>query len=131
MNSINNNISIFFNEKNENDYNDENEYNDINDDITKMMDKFRDLELEVDEKSICLIDFTVNESLPVKELLKICSYYNIDKSIKKYKKPYIIDTIFYFESLPENNNIVQKRYLMWKNIYELLNDPVMKKYIIW
>ena len=128
MNSINNNISIFFNEKNENDYND---YNDINDDITKMMDKFRDLELDVDEKSICLIDYTVNDSLTVKELLKICSYYGIDKSIKKYKKPYIIDTIFYFESLPENNNIVQKRYLMWKNIYELLNDPIMKKYVIW
>ena len=57
----NNNISIFFNEKNDNDY------NDINDDITKMMDKFRDLELEVDEKSICLIDYTVNESLSVNE----------------------------------------------------------------
>jgi len=33
--------------------------------------------------------------------------------------------------LPENNYIVQKRYLMWKNIYELLNDPIMKKYVIW
>ena len=124
MNETDNNISIFFNEK-------DNDYNDINDDITKMMDKFRDLELDVDEKSICLIDYTVNESLTVKELLKICSYYGIDKNIKKYKKPYIIDTIFYFESLPENNNIVQKRYLMWKNIYELLNDPIMKKYVIW
>ena len=124
MNETDNNISIFFNEKND----DENDYND---EITKMMDKFRDLELEVGEKSICLIDFTVNESLPVKELLKICSYYGIDKSIKKYKKQDIIDTIFYFESLPENNYIVQKRYLMWKNIYELLNDPIMKKYVIW
>jgi hypothetical protein len=127
MNETGDNITIFFNEKNDYD----NDYNDINDDITKMMDKFRDLELEIDEKSICLIDYTVNESLTVKELLKICSYYGIDKSIKKYKKPYIIDTIFYFESLPENNNIVQKRYLMWKNIYELLNDPIMKKYVIW
>ena len=121
MNETGNNISIFFNEK-------DNGYNDINDDITKMMDKFRDLELDVDEKSICLIDYT---DYTVKELLKICSYYDIDKNIKKYKKPYIIDTIFYFESLPENNNIVQKRYLMWKNIYELLNDPIMKKYVIW
>ena len=126
MNSINN-ISIFFNEKN----NDDND-ND-NDNITKMMDKFRDLELEleVDEKSICLIDYTVNELLTVKDLLKICSYYGIDKSIKKYKKQDIIATICYFESLPENDIIVQKRYMMWKNIYELLNDPIMKKYIIW
>lgn len=125
MNETDNNISIFFNEKNDDDN------DDYNDEITKMMDKFRDLELEVGEKSICLIDFTVNESLTVKELLKICSYYGLDKSIKKYKKQDIIDTIFYFESLPENNNIVQKRYLMWKNIYELLNDPIMKKYVIW
>ena len=123
----NNNISIFFNEKNDNDY------NDINDDITKMMDEFKKLELDLDinENTTCLTDFTVNETLTVKELLKICSYYGIDKSIKKYKKPYIIDTIFYFESLPENNYIVQKRGLMWKNIYELLNDPIMKKYVIW
>ena len=128
MNSINN-ISIFFNEKN----NDDNDNDNDNDNITKMMDKFRDLELEleVDEKSICLIDYTVNELLTVKDLLKICSYYGLDKSIKKYKKQDIIDTIFYFESLPENNNIVQKRYIMWKYIYELLNDPIMKKYIIW
>jgi len=131
MNETGDNITIFFNEKND-DYNDnDNDYNDINDEITKMMDKFRDLELEVDEKSICLIDYTDYTVYTVKELLKICSYYGIDKSIKKYKKPYIIDTIFYFESLPENNNIVQKRYLMWKNIYELLNDPIMKKYVIW
>ena len=125
MNETDNNISIFFNEKNDE------KNDDYNDEITKMMDKFRDLELEVGEKSICLIDFTVNESLTVKELLKICSYYGLDKSIKKYKKQDIIDTIFYFESLPKNNNIVQKRYLMWKNIYELLNDPIMKKYVIW
>jgi hypothetical protein len=124
MNETGNNISIFVNEKNDYD-------NDFNDELTKMMNEFRELELDANEQSICLIDFTVNESLPVKELLKICSYYGMDKSIKKYKKPYIIDTIFYFESLPENNNIVQKRYLMWKNIYELLNDPIMKKYVIW
>ena len=128
MNNTDNNISIFFNE-NDNDYNENG--NDYNDEITKMMDKFRDLELEVDEKSICLIDYTVNTVNTVKELLKICSYYGIDKSIKKYKKQDIIATIFYFESLPENNHIVQKRYLMWKNIYELLNDPIMKKYVIW
>ena len=86
---------------------------------------------EVDERSVYLTDNTVNTVYTVKELLKICSYYGIDKSIKKYKKQDIIATICYFESLPENDIIVQKRYMMWKNIYELLNDPIMKKYIIW
>jgi hypothetical protein len=133
MNETDDNITIFFNEKNDDD-------NDYNDDLTKMMDKFRELELDiddsvnniwVDENSKCLIDYTVKESLTVKELLKICSYYDLDKNIKKYKKQDIIATIFYFESLPENNYIVQKRYMMWKNIHELLNDPIMKKYVIW
>ena len=77
--------------------------------------------------SIMLNDYTKPE------LLKICNYYGLDKYVKehKLKKQDIINSIVYFESLPKNNDIVQKRYLMWENIYELLNDPKMKKYIIW
>ena len=123
MNETGDNITIFFNEKNE-----KNEDNYDNDYIKKMMDE---ITKEVDERSVYLTDNTVNTVYTVKELLKICSYYGIDKSIKKYKKQDIIATICYFESLPENDIIVQKRYMMWKNIYELLNDPIMKKYIIW
>ena len=37
----------------------------------------------------------------------------------------------FFESLPENVDIVNKRYKMWAYISELINDPKMKKYIIW
>ena len=69
----------------------------------------------------------------IKDLLKICSYYGIDKEIKssKCKKQDIIETIVYFENLPENIEIVQKRNRMWAYITELLNDTKMKKYIIW
>jgi hypothetical protein len=68
----------------------------------------------------------------VKDLLKICNYYGLDKDIRtsKCKKQDIIATIVYFESLPENFEIVQKRNRMWAYITELLNDPKMKKFII-
>ena len=132
MNSMNN-ISIFFNEKNDLDNNNNN--NDYDNDIKKMMDEFTELDLENNNQKlnkminhpIILNDYTV------KELFKICNYYEIDKYVKEFKlkKQDIINTIVYFESLPENNNTVRKRYLMWENIYELLNDPKMKKFIIW
>lgn len=69
----------------------------------------------------------------IKDLLKICQYYGIDKDIKasKCKKQDIISTIVFFESLPENVKIVNKRHKMWACISELLSDPKMKKYIIW
>jgi hypothetical protein len=73
-----------------------------------------------------------NEEYNVKELLKICSYYGIDKNIKssKCKKQDIISTIIYFESLLENANIVNKRHRMWSYVTELQNDPKMKKYLL-
>jgi hypothetical protein len=72
------------------------------------------------------------EEYGVKDLLKICAYYGIDKNIRtsKCKKQDIISTLVYFESLPENFDIVQKRNRMWAYITELMNDPKMKKYII-
>jgi hypothetical protein len=74
-----------------------------------------------------------NHECNVKELLKICRYYGIDKTIKsaKCKKQDIIATIVYFENQPENFEIVKKRNLMWAYIIELMNDQKMKKYIIW
>jgi len=73
------------------------------------------------------------QSYTVKDLLKICNYYDIEKIIKtaKLKKPDIISTIIYFESLPENFEIVQKRHIMWVYMHKLSNDVKMKKYIIW
>ena len=78
-------------------------------------------------------DLYYNQEYNVKELLKICQYYGIDKNIKssKCKKQDIISTIIYFESLPENYAIVQKRNIMWAYMNELINDQKMKKYLIW
>lgn len=73
------------------------------------------------------------EEYTVKELMKISSYYDIDKYIKsaKCKKQDIIHTIRYFESLPENAEIVQRRQELWNYIFILSNDSKMKKYILW
>ena len=74
-----------------------------------------------------------NEECTVKDLLKICQYYEIDKEIKssKCKKQDIISTILYFENLSDNYYIVKKRNKMWKYINVLMNDKKMKKYLIW
>ena len=134
-NKLNNNISFFLDEKDDNNDNDE--------EIKKMMEEFTILsDSDVQETDLWSytnqLDYLNNELLyeteyTVKDLLKICSYYGIDKNIKisKCKKRDIIDTIVYFESSVENLNIVQKRIMMWKYINALLNDPKMKKFIIW
>lgn len=69
----------------------------------------------------------------VKDLMKICEYYKIDKDIKnlKCKKCDIISTIILFESLAENQNIVRRRHQMWGHIDALIKDSIMRKYIIW
>lgn len=74
-----------------------------------------------------------DQECTVKELLKICKYYGIDKDIKslKCKKNDIINTIIFFEILPENSEIVKKRHRMWAYIMELIKDPKMKQYILW
>ena len=73
------------------------------------------------------------EDYTIKQLLRICNYYDIEKNVKiaKYKKQDIISSIVYFESIPENTEIVNNRHRMWSYIIELMHDSKMKKYIIW
>lgn len=69
----------------------------------------------------------------VKELMKICQYYDISKNIKasKCKKQDIILTIIYFESLKENYDIVQQRHKMWSHMTDLIADPKMRCFLLW
>lgn len=148
----NDNITFFLFEENENNNNENN-----NDDkIKQIMDNFSNLDVSdlnkndeninenINDKYFNLWDYGMNceegyendiqeKEYTVKDLLKICSYYGIDKNIKisKCKKQDIIANLVYFESLPENFYIVQKRNRMWKYMNELLNDPKMKRFIIW
>jgi hypothetical protein len=75
-------------------------------------------------------DNNIYENCSVKELHKICEYYEIRK-IKKYKKMELINLIISFEEDDNNNYIVSKRRIMWTLMEELNNDSQMKKYILW
>jgi len=69
----------------------------------------------------------------IKELMKICQYYDLAKNVKgsKCKKQDIVTTIVFFEAQPENSKIVNKRNKMWAYMKELEMDPKMKPYLIW
>ena len=73
------------------------------------------------------------ESYNIKELIKICQYYDITKNSKivKGKKQDLINAIVWFENSVENYAIAQQRHQMWLYIKELNNDPKMKKYLLW
>ena len=116
-----------------------------NDEIQKMMEELNE-HINASELKPWIINDDIEEDInpffdgalslykecTIKDLLKICNYYGIEKNMKllKSKKQQIIHALIYFESLPENFEIVQKRYRMWSCITELLNDSKMKKYII-
>jgi hypothetical protein len=87
------------------------------------------------EKSVftCEDETYYNEKYTIKELMKICAYYGIDKDIKaaKCRKMDIIVTIVFFEAQPENAEIVSQRNNMWAYMTELTTDPKMRKYLLW
>jgi hypothetical protein len=87
------------------------------------------------EKSVftCEDETYYNEKYTIKELMKICAYYGIDKDIKaaKCRKIDIIVTIVFFEAQPENAEIVTQRNNMWAYMTELTTDPKMRKYLLW
>jgi tRNA(Ile)-lysidine synthase TilS/MesJ len=149
MNNLNDNITFFLEEKiedsqntndneiqkmlNEFEEDDFEEYMPTNNDYSNNDYSNNDLMYFSDKKFYGDDELYYNQEYTVKYLLRICEYYGIDKDIKssKCKKQDIISTIIFFESLPENFEIVQKRHKMWAYILELTNDPKMKKYIIW
>jgi len=147
MTNLNDNITFFLKEK----IDKEPDITQNNIEIQKMLDEFEmssqedefekynndcinnDLTYFVDKCIYSNDETYYNEAYTVKDLLKICKYYSIEKDIKtaKCNKQDIVSTIIYFESLHENAEIVQKRHNMWAYIVELINDPKMKKYVIW
>ena len=157
MDNTKNNISFFFEEKEKDivdinniqnkiiidDYNDNNDNNDDHiqqmiyelelDSLSKINNYETDMTYFINKSFYNNDEIYYNETYNIKDLLKICNYYGIEKNIKlsKCKKQDIISTIIYFESLLENFELVQKRNKMWAYMTELYNDSKMKKYIIW
>ena len=86
---------------------------------------------DFDEKVSQTVDYNMNYN--VKQLMLICDYYGLSKSLKNCKsnKEQIVDSLIDFEYGPENQEIVVKRKMMWYYIKELKTDNFMKKFIIW
>ena len=87
-----------------------------------------------DEKNLYIgVPESYYEAHTIKELMKICEYYDLAKNVKgaKCKKQDIVSTIVFFEAQPENMEIVNSRNKMWAYMKELTKDQKMKPYLIW
>jgi hypothetical protein len=121
------NISFFF---------DDNEVNDDRNtelDISLLMKKLENTELNNNTELYVPHIINYNENFTVKELLVICEYYGIAKELKSKKcnKEEIVYFLVEFESNHNNVDIVCKRQNMWFYMNELKNDKFMKKYVLW
>ena len=134
-------MSKLLDEEDENDDNDNDDnndygfdYNDYNYDNTEQIEK-QDSSLEYfKEKNLYMgVPEAYYEMHTIKELMKICQYYDLAKNVKsaKCKKQDIVATVVFFEAQPENKKIANKRHKMWAYMRELTNDPRMKEYILW
>jgi hypothetical protein len=81
------------------------------------------------DNQISLIHFY--ENFILKELLYICEYYGCLKEIKsrKLNKCEIIEYIVFYETNPNNRDIVNKRTRLWFYLNELKKDKFMKKFV--
>mgnify|MGYP006919628824 CR=1 FL=1 len=81
------------------------------------------------DTSMYVLNYTLNFN--VKQLLQICDYYGIAKTMRQQKcnKDEIIMMLVDFEASDGNCEIVTKRQLLWYYVNELKNDSFMKKYV--
>ena len=155
---MDNNINIFFNEKNDNDNENDNENennfnindfthyllnNDNNNDFLNNNNQnnfYESFLLETDKLTKYdairagygeMLVLYYDEQYVVADLLRICDYYGLLKTIKslKCKKQEIINIIVLFETNKENEAIVKKRHQLWSYIMELKADKYMKQFI--
>ena len=96
-------------------------------DMNKLNDDFTPH--DIIDTSIYVLNYNLNFN--VKQLLQICDYYGIAKTMRQQKcnKDEIIMMLVDFEASEENCEIVTKRQLLWYYVNELKNDSFMKKYI--
>lgn len=69
-------------------------------------------------------------TLSVKELHKICDYYEI-KATQKSKKAELIYLIALFETEYTNAETVFKRHQFWQYMEDLKKDKYMRRFVVW
>jgi hypothetical protein len=133
FNDNNGNINFFYDDNNDN-----NNGNDNNNDNNNL--SIYDFLLETDKLTKYnairagygeMLELYYDEHYLVNDLLRICDYYSLLKTIKslKCKKQEIIDTIVMYEKDDNNKEIVERRHQLWSYIIELKNDKYMKQFI--
>lgn len=69
------------------------------------------------------------DNFTVKDLHKICDFYELDK--RKKRKDEIVEDIVIYELDTNNSVSVHNRKRLWFYVEELKNDKFFKKYVIW
>jgi hypothetical protein len=90
---------------------------------------FEQVDLDIQEKVAKKLNYQLNFSL--KDILRICDYYEIAKKQRKGKKEFLVEQLVEFEENPLHWEKVQKRQHLWYCIEELKKDSFMKKCILW
>jgi hypothetical protein len=140
INNNNNNLYFFIEEQDVNNTTNEEiqkmllEFNESDDDFSDFKKNYPNLSYYTyDDDDIENLKLFYEKEYKVKDLLRICEYYKIDKEIKslKCKKQEIITAIIMFETMDENQKIVSNRRHMWELMEHLLADSYMRQYVIW
>ena len=92
-------------------------------DMNKLNDDFTPH--DIIDTSMYVLNYNLNYN--VKQLLQICDYYGIAKTMRQQKcnKDEIIMMLVDFEVSEENSEIVTKRQLLWYYVNELKNDSFL------
>jgi hypothetical protein len=132
IDNIINNLLNYEGDEEDDEYHDEDQYQDQDQDEFKKIDKLS-LKYYIKKHSYNGEDEMYYDEYTIKELMKICQYYDIAKNIKssKCKKQDIVSTIVFFEGQLSNREIVNKRHAMWAYMTEIYADPKMRSYILW
>jgi hypothetical protein len=84
--------------------------------------------LQHDENFCMLVDY--NENNTIKQLQRICNYYEIKLKVTA-KKADIINVILVYESDPSHKAKVIQRKKLWFYLNELKKDKHMKQFVFW
>ena len=119
----NNTNNTIFDINNMIDYDDEeSEDNEYNQQI------FNQNYLQHDDNFCMLVDY--NENNTIKQLQRICNYYEIKIKLTA-KKADIINVILVYENDPSNKTKILQRKKLWFYMDELKKDKHMKQFVFW
>ena len=83
-------------------------------------------DMYMDQYAALNIDY--NENYTKKELERIMDYYGLSK--RKKRKDEIIEELIIYENTEENEEIVNRRKMLWFYMEEIKNDNYLSKFLI-